>query len=434
MKGKKLAGTHWAPDSDAIASFWLAKKYGKEEIEMTVFLDRGDMPEETALRMGFHLFDRGWGPLDHHRNMHVPLTSAVLTAFTLGIVKEKPKEEKGDLVVAKYRERGETKVVVVNTERLEKQEARAIAKILRKVQRADLLGESKPFDINDLIKAMQRTALPNEKIVELGRRLLDDVFLFTKEGLVKENLKLRKLFEEFLKEKRIFPKFEGYMKCLENPLFECPCDLSEILAAEIAIRGEQEAKKFICELLQIEYKDSENYFKALEEVKKAKKVIVRGNTIVAGETENARFSAAARKLCKALIIIQRNPRTGHVQFHFDLNRIDDKLIETLISMIRLEECLRRGREIPKANLRKPGYVQGIPEWYYYKAPEIPGRKQKPGRFILNGSLTAPDVPPTAIPLQTLIEITKKALLYYQRFNWPRWEKERAAFYKGCSKK
>jgi hypothetical protein len=96
-------------------------------------------------------------------------------------------------------------------------------------------------------------------------------------------------------------------------------------------------------------------------------------------------------------------------------------------MVRLEECLVQRRKIPDCDLRKPTRIEEIPEWYYYVAPIIIGKKKKPGRFILNGSLTAPGVPPSKIPWETLLYIVECAILY-QPLNWARWKAKRLAYY------
>lgn len=152
---------------------------------------------------------------------------------------------------------------------------------------------------------------------------------------------------------------------------------------------------------------------------------MKGNLIISGKSDEASFNRAARYR-GAVIIIQRNSN-NHCQFYFNPEKVDDKIIDTIASMVRLEECLIQKRKIPKDDLRKAEWIKMIPEWYYYKAIAIPGKKKKPGRFILNGSITAPDVPPTKIPLTELQEIAQKAVIF-QPFNWWKWEKQRLTYY------
>ncbi len=176
-------------------------------------------------------------------------------------------------------------------------------------------------------------------------------------------------------------------------------------------------------LLEIIYADSLDFYSAKEELLKAKKAEIRGILIDAGNSDNPKFNTAARNL-GATVIIQRRS-TDHKQIYFNTEEVNDEFTEKIISMVRLEECLIQGREIPEIDLREKGKIQEIPEWYYFVAPTI--GKKKPGRFILNGSLTATDVPTSKIPLETLFYIAQCAV-YYTKFNWMRWRTERIAYY------
>lgn len=387
-KGKGIIATHWAPDLDAVAAITLLLRHGNEKQRNSIvatFLKGGDIALNTVIS-GIITVDRGKGEFDHHRKTEKPETSTSLVAETLGIAENKP-----------------------------------VKRLIRKVERSDLQGESLPFDASDIIKCMQRIFIPNEEIIEIGRKIVQDCLEFSEKKLERNNSEVQKIVIEFLETKEIKPpKFQQYINALNNPKFERPFDLAEILAVE-------KTKEFIWRLLEFEYRDSVNYLKARdEELPKAEKIKIKWATIVIHKTDNPRFKDAARNVAKAAIVIQRN-LNGQTQIFFDTQKINDPLVETLVSMIRLEECLIQGREIPRGDLRKPEWVEGIPEWYYFKAPRIPGKKKKPGRFILNGSLTAPEIPASKIPLETLREIAIKAVMY-QPFNWGRWKAERLAYY------
>lgn len=334
--------------------------------------------------MNITLLDRGRGEFDHH---------------------------------GRYNQRGETTTSLV-AKKLGISEEPAIKRLIGKVQRSDLQGESLPFDASDLIKCMQRLRILDEKIVEFGIRIVKDGIEFSKQKLLRNNATTQQLIKEFLAKKVALPKFQQYIDNLNNPRFERPFDIAEILAVE-------KDKHFVFQLLEFEYQDSLNYVKALDEVKRAWKTTIRGAIIVADFSDNPRFKDAARNQ-GALITIQRNS-DGHTQIFFDTQRITDLIIEALVSMIRLEESLIQRRKI-SGDLRSEGYIEEVPEWYYYKAPCIPGKKKKPGRFIMNGSITAPDVSPSRIPIELLREITTKAVKYQPLFNWKRWKAERVAVY------
>lgn len=393
MRKKETIGTHTAPDLDVDASLWLLQEYGDPRMKEAVlfFLKGGD--ETFFNQMGITLLDRGRGELDHHgRRFNSIETTASLTAKKLGIAEDKH-----------------------------------VLKLLRKVQRSDLQGESLPFDISDIIKCAQRNKdLTDEERIVLGLRTLGAVMEFAKRELQRDNQWSKMIIEEFLKEKGKRPeKFKDYIKTLGNPRFERPFDLVEILLGEKAKSGEEVATKFAGELLELEYKDTSELFeRGLADFEKAWKKWVKGQLIVADESDEPKFNAASRYK-GATVIVQRNS-DGHVQWFFNTERVDDTLVDSIASMVRLEECLIQGREIPPVDLRRSERIEEIPEWYYYKAPQI--GKKKPGRFIQNGSLTAPDVPVTKIPLDTLRYIAECAVRYWLNFNWMRWQAERIAYY------
>jgi len=359
-----------------------------------MFLKGGD--EKLNQYPGILLIDRGQGELDHHGKFNATgETSASLVAKKLGIAEEK-----------------------------------SIQQLLGLVQRSDLQGISQPFDASDIIKCMQRQTrqeIDDEEIIQIGERIIQDTIEFRRNSLQRDNQWVREIISYFLKNKMtVPPKFQRYLELLGNPKFERAFDLVEVAVAEIRrSKSEKEAEVFIRKLLELEYKDSREYLEAQEIVKKAWRKKIKGLVICAAITDNTKFNQAARRE-NAAIVIQRNS-DGHTQIYFTTQKVKEEVIDAIISMLRLEECLIREREIPKVDLRKSGWVAGIPEWYYYKAPAIPGKKKKPGRFILNGSLTAPDVPVSKISLDTLRFIAISALRY-QPFNWQKWKAQRIAYY------
>jgi hypothetical protein len=394
LKGKRILATHTRPDLDALASVWLLQKYGnkKEREAVLIFLKNGD--EAIFNDLGIIFIDRGRGELDHHgRRFNSGETSASLVAKKLGVTEEK-----------------------------------SIQKLLRKVQRSDLMGESLPFDISDFIKCAQRNKdLSDEEITRLGLRMLTAAMEFQMQKLQRDHPWIQAVIVEFLKTKEERPAaFEEYIQKLSNPRFERPFDLVEITVGEKVRSGEEEAIKFARELLELKYKDYvESFQRALVEVDKAWKKRVRGILIVADISDEPAFNRAARYR-GATVIIQRNT-DGYTQWFFDTEKVDDFLTDSIAAMTRLEECLVQGRKIPNIDLRRPGRIEEIPEWYYYKAPQL--GKKRPGRFILNGSLTArEDIPKTKIPLDTLRYIAECAVQYWGKFNWARWATERIALY------
>jgi hypothetical protein len=391
-KGKTLIGTHTRPDVDVLASLWILQTYGDEKLKKAakLFLKGGD--EELTQMTGIILIDRGRGEFDHHgRTNMCGETSTSLVAKKLGIADEKP-----------------------------------IQQLLALVRRSDLQGISEPFDASDLIKCLQRSRISDEEIIKIGVRIIQDTIEFRKNALARDNQWVREIIFDFLKEKMVVPpKFQRYLELLANPRFQREFDLVEIGVAE-KTRSKKEAEDFIKKLLEVEYEDSGRYLEAIEIVKNAWKKKVNELIICAAITDNSKFNPAARAEAGAAIIVQRNSQ-GHNQIYFDSQKVSEQIMDSIASAVRLEECLVQKRKIPKCDLRKPGRIEEIPEWYYYVAPTIVGKKKKPGRFILNGSLTAPDVPPSRIPWETLLYVIECAVRY-QPFNWVRWRAERIALY------
>jgi len=409
-KKKVGVGTHTAPDFDVDASFYLREDYGGQKPEQTVviFLKGGDETLSggwTGMNFSDNLtlIDRGRGPLDHHgRNFNNAATSTSLVAKKLGITEDKN-----------------------------------VQTLLGLVQRKDLQGVALPFDAPDIVSCIQKTRdLSDEEKLRLGIRIIRSAMEFRKRKLQRDNRWGQKVCIDFLAERKaekIPEKFTQYIDKLQNERFERPFDIVEILIGEKAQFGEEEAVKFVKTLLSFVFNDSIKFYQAKQEFReKAAKKEIKGILMTVYCTDNEKFNPAARSE-GASIIVQRGT-DGHTQIYFNTANpdIDDDLTDSIAAMIRLEECLVQDKRIPDDDLGQSEWVNGIPEWYYYKAPRIGDKK--PGRFIMNGSLTAPDVPCSQIPLSTLFEIVQKAVIFHPNFNWVRWRSERTSYYINNRKK
>ncbi|MFH0806672.1 MAG: hypothetical protein V1885_03050 [Candidatus Brennerbacteria bacterium] len=155
--------------------------------------------------------------------------------------------------------------------------------------------------------------------------------------------------------------------------------------------------------IEAKYQEQAQFFATREEFKKNARVEEmkgpKGDTIpvVIVVSDNVQMSKFARSAhgCQAAIVIQkRSP--GNVFIHTN-QQLGIKLYD-VVRMMRIRE-----RELNKWN--------GHNEW---KALEVEGRVegaeniwfQEKTNAILNGSLTATDVPPTKIPLEEIVEIIR----------------------------
>lgn len=395
---KNGRGAHTAPDFDVCATFYEEEDYGGLDPKQTVviFLKGGDESlTGGTMGDGIVLIDRGRGEFDHHGKMGNN-TSASLMAKKLGITEDKN-----------------------------------IQVLLGLVKRKDLQGVALPCDAPDIVSCIQKTRdLSDEEKLRLGITIIRAGMEFRKRKLQRDNRWGQKVCIDFLAERKpdkIPEKFSQYIDKLQNERFDRPFDIVEILVGEKAQFGEEEAVRFVKTLLAFVFNDSVKFYQAKREFwEKAEKKEIKGILVVVHCTDNEKFNTAARSE-GAAIIIQRDS-DGHTQIFFNTEDplLNDSIVDSIAAIVRLEECLRQGNAIPDVDLAQSEWATGIAEWYYYKAPPIGGKK--PGRFIMNGSLTAPDVPCSQIPLSTIFEIVQKAVIFNPNFNWDRWLCERTAYY------
>lgn len=399
-KIKNGRGTHTAPDFDVCATFYEEEEFGGLDPKQTavIFLKGGDekltggMMDDSIV-----LIDRGRGELDHHgSSFNGNETSASLMAKKLGITEDKN-----------------------------------VQVLLGLVKRKDLQGVALPCDAPDIVSCIQKTRdLSDEEKLRLGIRIIRSAMEFRKRKLQRDNRWGQKVCINFLAERKaekIPEKLTQYIDKLQNERFDRPFDIVEILVGEKAQFGEEEAVKFVKTLFGFVFNDSIKFYQAKQEFReKAAKKEIKGILMTVHCTDNEKFNTAARSE-GASIIVQRDT-DGHTQIFFSTDDplLNDNIIDSIAAMVRLEECLVQRNAIPDVNLAQSEWVDGIAEWYYYKAPPIGGKK--PGRFIMNGSLTAPDVPCSQIPLSTLFDIVQKAVIFNPNFNWDRWLCERTAYY------
>jgi hypothetical protein len=357
-----VVATHTKPDEDAIVSVALLKWAGVR-IKGYWFHKEGDTTLPPQLRFENVLWiDRGHRVFDHH-----------------GI-------------------KGKTSVLIVSEE-LGINNEKWIQPIIRQVYRSDLEGRSEPMDLNDMIKSITRELNNDEEIMKLGVEIATAIINFHRNNIRRDNQKAAKVIQEFFGEE--MPKrVRHYFELLKNPNFVRVCDFAELATVNPDLA--KEVLKFISA-------DIKKYEAAQKDVEKAQKVRVGRYLIIAGISDNPKFNPRARE-AGAAIVIQKNS-DGHVQIYFNNKILSIEAIkrisEDLIEILRMREIsLDPTRKMPpKNNLRKPEKIEEIPEWYLFVG-------EKGGRLILNGSLTAPDVPPTKIEFSEIIEFTVDVLRNY----------------------
>jgi hypothetical protein len=355
-----IIATHKKPDEDSILPLTLLKMAGAK-IAGFLFFGEGDEPLPPQIETkNIVWIDRGRRGFDHHGIKGK--TSTQIVAEELGIANEK-----------------------------------WLRPILAHVKRVDLQGKSEPMDLNDMLKSIARELNNDEEIMKLGVEIATAIINFHRNNMRRDNQKAAKVIQEFFGEK-MPEKICHYFELLQNPNFSRPCDFTEVATVDSEL-----AKK----VLKFLVADIEKYQKAMEEVKIAKKIeISKRYFIIVGESNNPKFNVAARQT-GAAIVIQRNT-TGHTQVYFNNKILDDlvrKIAEDLVEVLRLREILLdSSKRLPriKSTLRRTGKIEEVPEWYFFSG-------EKGGCLILNGSLTAPEIPPTKIHLEEISEIVSDVL-------------------------
>ena len=376
-KGIVLA-LHHRPDADCFFSAAFLHLIGGIKITGYWFITTGDEPMPPQIVGKNIVFvDRGRRDFDHHSYNESKTTSTQKVTQWLGIEKEK-----------------------------------WVQPILKYVHRCDLRGQSQPFDINDFGKALARNEkLSDEERIILGMKMAEAIIIFHKEGLERDNEFARKILLEFLKTKRkIPPRWQRYLQQLKNSRFERVCDFVEIVCGQRKLTNERETMIFALNILTHLYLDFERYQKAKVQFLSAKKIQIKTKTfgetfIVAEYSENPKFAVVARE-AGALVVIQKQ-KTEHTQIFFDFRRIRrSEITDNIVAALRLSEMIKRNipfaGERNKKYLTQLGVIPEVPQWYYFAG-------ETGNTIILNGSLTAPERPPTKLSLEEIVAIVKLAL-------------------------
>ncbi len=117
-------------------------------------------------------------------------------------------------------------------------------------------------------------------------------------------------------------------------------------------------------------------------------------TVVSDDEQMSKFARSSFG-GRAAIIIQKQS-LGNVQIY--TNKRYGLTLYDVTQMIRLAEQRAKGQVVTTdwKTLSSEGKVEGAKEWFFHQT----------GQMLLNGSLTAPDVPPTRLSLGQIKEIVR----------------------------
>jgi hypothetical protein len=363
-------GTHESPDLDCVISCAILVEFGGYRISSYQFLGSGDVPLRLLIKGKVFFLDRGRGDLDHHGKEGC--TSTLLAAKKVGIA-EQP----------------------------------WIKPILRWVEQTDLEGQSLPFQLSTILKGMVHSGTPSEKIMEKGVKWAKAILRFHQQKKERKNEKVREEIIKILREKAIEevpPRLATYIQKLTNPQFSRIGDVVEIWGG---LEEDKEKMEMLTEVMMGEVKDFELFKGAEKEIREKGEIEVVGEVKIGViESANPKISSKWRSLEECPHVILQRQTNGHNQITFnkksEIRELIYRIAEEIVARLRKAEAKKKRVFIPPSQLTTD-YSSVVAEWYFHTPTpgEVGG--------IFNGSLTAPNIPPSKLSKEEIIKIIKEAV-------------------------
>ena len=295
------------------------------------------------------------------------------------------------------------------------------------ILRCDSEAGVKSTELAELIKMAHARGMSNEQVWKWATEILNAIHtqLSVQFAKVPGEKPLQQIFDDLLK-KGAFPDDRARRK-LEQLVKESMQRQEEITELSFITRclyrtGIADVVDHIQFALTSLYADSLKFWELVEECKKATNRVqtlafAKGRMfrirILLLNTDNPRAIRASRheKAGGATVTIIRNSRGG-AGFFLD-NRLPLDLTE-LVRMIRWLELPKNKDGKPTvalkwADLGQEGVLEAVPQWYYFR---------RAGQ-MMNGSLTHPNVEPTGISSQALIDVALNAFHPKEVATWKR---------------
>lgn len=183
-----------------------------------------------------------------------------------------------------------------------------------------------------------------------------------------------------------------------------PFDLSSIIKClhNMAPENLEAIMAWVFTALDAKYNEQFQFFNGAKKDfdKKAEIEIVSNGhknpvKVVFIESDDTKVATYARSVmgCQAAMVVQKGS-SGNVQVYTNKKR--GLKITDVVKCLRVAEQQKKGRVIV-TDWKRLAYEDKLPEvleWYYHQE----------GQMLLNGSLSAPDVPPTKIPWDEIKEL------------------------------
>lgn len=400
--------THLRPHLSDLASFWQLVRWGEKYFRgvstatiryLTTGTMPDDMPQEILEERGILAVGIGGGPLDEHP------------------VDKTPRKE------------GECEATLT-AKALRKHSDPVLRRILEEVRHCDLTKDVRPTQLSTLIKVRHRQHRDDpQRVIAWTNQALDALYESGARRIPRETNRgvLGEIAETVIAE-HAWDR-EPSLKHIRDLIAETDgrdnlrTDLAHIFKI-LFEKNKENAEEWLRGLVPDLYCDSCSFFAAVEEVNNYGEVLEFSSEretfpVVTIDSDNEHIGQAARsRHCGYIALtIQRNTRGNIAVFLNTVNEHVEKeglYLGNLIRMLRLREQTRLG--YPQGQwdvLGAEGSLRRIRMWYYSKDADQ----------ILNGGLTAPDVPPTKLTRAEIMETAqaafKRALIRKWRLQYAR---------------
>ncbi len=302
-----------------------------------------------------------------------------------------------------------------------------LQRILTEVRHCDLTNLVKPTQLSSLVKLRHRHhQYDASKVLEWTFVALHGLYGYGAKQLDKGVYPgiVEGIFEDLIREHGW-----GHEQALTHVRLQLSQSEgnSHLLLTELAHifkvlnkKTKKKAALWLREVLIDMYHDSRSFFKAVDEIaSEAKGKVAEFASehdtfpVLATHSDNEHVSRAARsKYCGYVaLVIQRNTKgnTGIFLNVHNQHVIKERLhLDNLVRMIRLREQTRLG--FPQGqwdSLAAEGTLRRIRMWYYSKDRDM----------ILNGAVTTPDVKPSKLTLEEILDISQQAFKRNLVWKW-----------------
>jgi hypothetical protein len=244
----------------------------------------------------------------------------------------------------------------------------------------------------------------SRKVVTVENELGTQQVMVPQEGAITEHVLEHLQLSEYEQE-AVKPLIEYVRKALKKKESN-PFNLFWLYSSMVEEYADDEAvsREWLRMVLNAKLNEQERFLAAKQEVQSAEHHRLVDGTVV----EHAVFAHSDSDVVhKAafhsgfhVAVVRRSSGHVHLFRHSKSRLASEDRVRDIVKNLRVREMRSRGivARLPSATLRLDGVGEQVPQWYLLN-----------GQMILNGSKSAPDVEPTALPFEVIKDQVKKRL-------------------------